>query len=140
MTYEQLRAIIIRHMQVFSGVEQSRIDYQNPLVRFMPPDSGLWCRLAIETARPVTQGLCTPQARIPGHIIVQCFEKSFSQAPTIELVRLADALVGHFQYRSLSGLLCREAQLVQAGTGASVGNPSGTGYVQTNVQIYFVTM
>lgn len=139
MTYEQLRATIIGRMLTFSGIAQDRIDYQNPLVRFEPPADGLWCRLTIETARPITQGLCDPMARIPGNIIIQCFDKAISQTPTVALVRLADALASHFQYWEPSGLQCREAQLVSIGAGGSVGNPTGTGYTQTNVVVYFLT-
>lgn len=140
MTYEQLRATIMGRMLTFAGIEQTRIDYQNPLVRFEPPVSGLWCRLIIETARPLTEGLCEPMTRIPGNIIVQCFDKAISQTPTAALVKLADALAAHFQYWEAPGLQCREMQLISAGTGASVGNPSGTGYTQANVQIYFLTL
>lgn len=146
MTYEQLRATIIARMQAFTGIKQSHIDYQNPGERYDPPppsaykgEADLWCRLAIETARPITQGLCQPMARIPGNIIIQCFDKAISQTPTLALVRLADELVRHFQYWEAPGLQCREAQLINVGAGASVGNPSGTGYTQANVQIYFLT-
>lgn len=137
MTYEQLRAAIIGRMLTFTGIDQSRIDYQNPGQRFEPPadtggkDDGLWCRLAIETARPITQGLCEPQARIPGNIIVQCFDKAISQTPTVKLIRLADALAEHFQYWEAPGLMCREAQLINVG--------QATDYTQANVQIYFLT-
>lgn len=131
MTYEQLRAAIIGRMQTFAGIEQARIDYQNPLVRFEPPADGLWCRLTIETARPITQGLCEPMARIPGNIIIQCFDRAISQTPTVALIRLADALVEHFQYWEAPGLLCREAQLINVG--------QSTDYTQANVQIYFLT-
>lgn len=140
MNYETLRATIISRMLAFAGINQERIDYQNPGQRFEPPAGGLWCRLTIETARPITQGLCEPMARIPGNIIVQCFDKAISQAPTVALVKLADALAGHFQYWKAPGLQCREAQLVSIGAGGSVGNPSGTGYTQANVQIYFLTI
>lgn len=131
MTYEQLRATIISRMQGFTGIDQSRIDYQNPLMRFEPPADGLWCRLTIETARAITQGLCKPQARIPGNIIIQCFDRAISQTPTVKLIRLADALVEHFQYWEAPGLMCREAQLINVG--------QATDYTQANVQIYFLT-
>lgn len=140
LTYEQLRATIMGRMLTFTGIDQLRIDYQNPLARFEPPADGLWCRLTIETAKPLTQGLCEPQARIPGNIIIQCFDKATSQMPTLALVKLADALAEHFQYWEAPGLQCREAQLVSIGAGASGGNPSGTGYTQANVQIYFLTI
>lgn len=139
MTYEELRAVIIGRMLIFDGIEQERIDYQDPVRRFVVPSEGMWCRLSIETARPITQGLCEPRARIPGNIIVQCFDKAISQTPTVNLVRLADSLAEHFQYWETPALQCREAQLIPIGTGASVGNPSGTGYTQANVQIYFLT-
>lgn len=140
MNYENLRATIIGRMQEFTGIEQRRIDYQDPKARFRAPSDGVWCRLSIETARPITQGLCEPQARIPGNIIVQCFDKAISQTPTVNLVRLADSLAEHFQYWETPGLQCREAQLIPIGAGASVGNPSGTGYTQANIQIYFLTL
>ena len=132
MNYEQLRATIIGRMQTFSGIAQARIDYQNPLVRFEPSASGLWCRLTTETARPVTQGLCEPMARIPGNIIIQCFDRAISQTPTVALVRLADALAEHFQYWEAPGLQCREAQLINAGQPGE--------FTQANVQIYFLTI
>lgn len=128
MNYEQLRAIIIERMESFEGVEQSRIDYQNPVTRFEAPAEGKWCRLHIETARAVAQGLCAPSARIPGNILIQCFDRGHAQ--TIALVKLADALVEHFQFWSVPGLLCREAHLVNVG--------ERDGMYQLNVQIYFV--
>lgn len=64
LNYEELRATIIGRMLAFTGIEQSRIDYQSPLVRFEPPADGLWCRVSIQTVRPITQGLCAPKARI----------------------------------------------------------------------------
>lgn len=139
MTYEQLRATIIGRMQVFTGIDQKRIDYQNPGQRFESPADGVWCRLTIETARPVVSGLCQPQARVPGNIIIQCFDRAISQTPTLALIKLADALSEHFQFWESGSLLCREAQLINVGAGASVGNPSGSGYTQANVQIYFIT-
>lgn len=130
MTYEQIRSAIIARMQAFTGIEQSRIDYQNPLARFEPPADGLWCRLNIETTRPVTHGLCQPKARVPGNIIIQCFDRAISQAPTVALVKLADALAAHFQFWETDGLMCREAQLINAGQSGE--------YCQANVQIYFI--
>ncbi|MBW4789128.1 hypothetical protein JQS35_11010 [Alcaligenes faecalis subsp. faecalis] len=138
MTYEQLRATIIGRMLEFMGIDQKRIDYQNPGQRFEPPLEGVWCRLTIEMARPVVRGLCQPQARVPGNIIIQCFDRAISQIPTLSLVRLADALAEHFQFWESGSLLCREAQFISAGAGQSVGNPSGTGFTQANVQIYFI--
>lgn len=132
LTYESLRATIIGRMQTFASIDQDCIDYQNPLVRFEPPADGLWCRLTIETTRPVTQGLCEPRARIPGNIIVQCFDRAISQTPTVGLVKLADALAEHFQYWEAPGLQCREAQLINAGQPGE--------YTQANVQIYFLTI
>lgn len=139
MTYEQIRAVIIARMMVFTGIEQSRIDYQTG--RFTPPeyvavdpgetnDKNLWCRLTIETARPVVQGLCQPRARVPGNIIIQCFDRAISQVPTVALVKLADALAAHFQFWETEGLMCREAQLINAGQSDE--------YCQANVQIYFI--
>lgn len=128
MTYEQLRAIIIAKMMTFDGIEQERIDYLNPVVRFTPPQGGVWCRLYIEPARPTVQGLCEPRARIPGTIVVQCFERTLHQS--VGLIELVDKLVGHFQFWSAPGLLCREAQLIDMG--------AHDGVYQLNVQIYFV--
>ncbi|TGV05510.1 hypothetical protein E4695_16100 [Alcaligenaceae bacterium 429] len=138
MTYEKIREMIITRMLEFTGIDQKRIDYQNPGQRFEPPAEGIWCRLTIETARPVVRGLCQPQARVPGNIIIQCFDRAISQTPTVALIRLADAFTEHFQFWESGSLLCREAQLINVGAGASVGNPSGSGYTQANVQIYFI--
>lgn len=138
MTYEKIREVIIARMLEFTGIDQKRIDYQNPGQRFEPPLEGIWCRLTIETARPVVRGLYQPQARVPGNIIIQCFDRAISQTPTLALIKLADALTEHFQFWESGSLLCREAQLINVGAGASVGNPSGAGYTQANVQIYFI--
>ncbi|HBQ89182.1 MAG TPA: hypothetical protein DD803_06940 [Alcaligenes faecalis] len=140
MTYEQVRAAIIARMQSLPAlaIAQERIDYQNPAVRFEPPAEGLWCRLSVETARPVVRGLCQPKARVPGNIIIQCFDRAISQVPTLALVKLADALTAHFQFWETDGLMCREAQLISVGSNQSVGNPSGMGFTQANVQIYFI--
>jgi len=131
MTYEQLRAAIVGRMMTFTGIAQERIDYQARR-RFVAPESGLWCRLSIETARPVVYGLSTPQTRIPGHIVIQCFDRTESATPTLALVKLADALAAHFQFWTAPGLQCREAQMVALGqTGA---------FCQANVQVYFLTL
>lgn len=131
MNYETIRSTIIARMQDFAGITQDRIDYQNPAVRFTPPADGLWCRLTIETAKPVAQGLCQPRARVPGNIIIQCFDRAISQAPTLALVKLADALAGHFQFWETAGLMCREAQLINAGQSGE--------FCQSNVSVYFLT-
>jgi len=132
MTYEQLRAAIISRMMAFGGIEQARIDYQARR-RFVAPEDGLWCRrLSIETARPVVRGLCQPQARIPGHIVIQCFDRAESATPTLALVQLADALAAHFQFWSFPGLQCREAQMVAVGQSGA--------FCQANVQVYFLTL
>jgi len=130
MTYEQLRATIIGRMMTFGGIDQARIDYQT-LTRFEVPADGLWCRLSIETARPIVNGLCQPHARIPGNIVIQCFDRAISQTPTLELVKLADGIAAHFQFWSVAGLQCREAQLVVVGQSGA--------FCQANVQVYFLT-
>jgi len=130
MTYEQLRAAIIGRMMAFAGIDQERIDYQARR-RFVAPEDGLWCRLSIETARPVVRGLCQPQARIPGHVVIQCFDRAESQTPTQALVQLADALAAHWQFWSALGLQCREAQMVAVGQSGA--------FCQANVQVYFLT-
>ncbi|CAK7070196.1 MAG: hypothetical protein KER_03085 [Kerstersia gyiorum] len=134
MTYENIRAAIIARMLSLpaSAITQDRIDYQNPAVRFKPPADGLWCRLSIETAKPVASGLCLPRARVPGNVIIQCFDHAISQAPTLALVKLADALTAHFQFWEMEGLMCREAQLINAGQSGE--------FCQANIQIYFVTL
>ncbi|WP_278976744.1 hypothetical protein [Oligella urethralis] len=131
MTYEQLRAIVIAKMMAFNGIAQDRIDYQNPVVRFSAPEQGLWCRLTIETVKPVVSGLCEPSTRVPGNIIIQCFDKAKSQAPTLELIKLTDKLIEHFQFWETEGLVCREARVI------NVGNSDE--YSQANVLIYFIT-
>lgn len=130
MTYEQLRATIIGRMLEFTGIDQKRIDYQNPGQRFEPPLEGVWCRLAIETARPVVRGLCQPQARVPGNIIIQCFDRAISQTPTVALIKLADSLTEHFQFWEAGDVMCRESQLINAGQSGE--------FCQANVQIYFI--
>jgi len=131
MTYEQLRAAIVGRMMAFTGIAQERIDYQSRR-RFAAPENGLWCRLSIETARPVVRGLCSPQARIPGHIVIQCFDRAESQTPTQALTQLADALAAHFQFWTVPGLQCREAQMVALGQSGA--------FCQANVQVYFLTL
>src|SRR5690606_6313026 len=111
--------------------EQSRIDYQNPQKRYVPPEDGMWCRISIETARPVTQGLCQPMARIPGNIVIQIFDRAISQVPTLGMTKLADDLAKHFQYWEVPGLQCREVQLVNAGQSGEL--------TQANVRICFLT-
>jgi len=131
MTYEQLRAAIIGRMMTFTGIDQSRIDYQ-VLTRFNSPADGLWCRLTIETAKPVVRGISQPQVRIPGHIIVQCYDRAISATPTRALVQLADALAAHFQFWTVLGLQCREAHLIALGQTGE--------FCQANVEVFFVTV
>jgi hypothetical protein len=136
MTFEQIRATILGRMQSFTGIEQARIDYQLPTKRFTPPETGMWCRLNINFSDSFMAGMGdVPYTRKPGLIVFQCFDRGFAE--TIALVRLTDAIEGHFGYWASGELETLESTVINVGLDASVGTPTGTGFYQKNVNVRF---
>lgn len=130
MTFEQIRATLLTRMLSFSGIEQSRVDYQlpEPSPRFTPPATGLWCRPTVQYSPSFMAGMADkPYTRKPGLFVVQCFARE--RAPEVPLLKLSDALETHFAYWSSGHLECLEATLINAGI--------SDGFQQINVRIPF---
>ncbi len=136
MTYEQIRAAILGRMLAFTGINQKYIDYQNPKLRFTPPETGIWCRPNIQFATAFMAGMADrPYTRKPGLITIQCFDAGYARS--IALVKLADALEDHFSYWTTGDLETLEASLVDVRAGAMLSSPTGSGYYQINITIPF---
>lgn len=136
MTNEEIRQAIVGRMAAFTGIEQTRIAYPNQPGIFTPPDTGLWCRLNINPAPAFMAGMAAkPYTRRPGLIVIQCFARI--RTGIKGLAELADALDAHFAYWSQGDLECLEASAIDVGGGESVGNPSGSGFYQQNVNIAY---
>jgi len=128
MTFEQIRALITARMVAFTGIEQAGIDYPNQPEVFMPPATGLWCRLNIQYASAFMAGMADrPHTRKPGQISIQCFARERTGTKAIN--ELADALEAHFAYWMSGDLECMEASQVVAG--------EFEGFYQINVNIRF---
>lgn len=136
MKFEDIRTAITARMAAFTGIEQARIDYPNQPEIFAPPETGLWCRLNIQHANVFMAGMADrPYTRKPGRIVIQCFARVRTGMKGLN--QLADALEGHFAYWTSGDIECLEASQAAVGTGDSVGNPTGTGFYQINVNIRF---
>lgn len=102
MTLEQTRQAIIDRMQAFTGIAQDRIQYPNA-PGFTVPKEGLWCRLTIAGGPSFISGIADkPCTRRTGNIMVQCFARPNSGI--MEITKLSDALLVHFEYYSIDYL------------------------------------
>lgn len=128
MTLEQTRQAIIDRMQSFTGISQDRIQYPN-LPGFTVPKEGLWCRLTIAGGPSFTSGVADkPCARRTGNIMVQCFARPNSGI--MEITKLSDALLAHFEYYSVDDLECLQGESIYAGKDAD--------FIQYNVSISYL--
>lgn len=141
MTFEQIRTAIMARMAAFNATPQPVIDYPNQSQAgggaFIPPASGLWCRLSILHGQSFMAGMAAqPYTRKPGRIVIQCFARE--RTGTGDLTALADKLETHFAYWSSGDLECLEASQVNVGAGDTAGRPEGTGFYQVNVVVRFL--
>lgn len=110
MNLEQTRQAIIDRMQSFTGISQDRIQYPN-LPGFKVPKEGLWCRLTIAGGPSFISGIADkPCTRRTGNIMVQCFARPNSGI--MEITKLSDALLAHFEYYSIDHLECLNGQSI----------------------------
>ncbi|MFV5365430.1 hypothetical protein [Acinetobacter oleivorans] len=125
MTLEQTRQAIIHRMESFTGIAQDRIQYPNA-PGFNVPKEGLWCRLTIVSGLSFVSGVAdNPCTRRTGNIMVQCFARPNSGI--IEITKLSDALLAHFEYYSFDHLECLQGQSIFVGQDAD--------FIQYNVTI-----
>ncbi|HGU9767126.1 TPA: hypothetical protein ACNFOO_002626 [Acinetobacter baumannii] len=125
MTLEQTRQAIIDRMQSFTGITQNRIQYPNA-PDFIVPKEGLWCRLTIAGGPSFISGIAdNPYTRRTGNIMVQCFARPNSGI--MDITKLSDALLAHFEYFSIENLECLNGQSIYAGKDAD--------FIQYNVSI-----
>nr|EKY0570626.1 hypothetical protein [Acinetobacter baumannii] len=116
MTLEQTRQAIINRMQAFTGIAQDRIQYPNA-PGFNVPTKGVWCRLTIAGSPSFISGIAdNPCTRRTGNIMVQCFARPNSGI--MEITKLSDALLAHFEYYSIDHLECLQGQSIFVGQDA----------------------
>ena len=102
MTLEQARQAIVDRMMSFTGISQDRIQYSNA-PGFKAPKEGLWCRLTIAGGPSFISGIAdNPCTRRTGNIMIQCFARPNSGI--MEITKLSDALLAHFEYYSIDHL------------------------------------
>jgi len=102
MTLEQARQAIVDRMMSFTGISQDRIQYPNA-PGFKAPKEGLWCRLTIAGGPSFISGIAdNPCTRRTGNIMIQCFARPNSGI--MEITKLSDALLAHFEYYSIDHL------------------------------------
>lgn len=130
MTYEEIRTAITSRAAAFTGIEQARIDYQNAVgAVFVPPDTGLWCRMTILNGTAFFAGMADkPHSRKPGLLVFQCFARPRTGMKPLNT--LTDLLEAHFGYWSSGDLECME-------TSQDVVGDDGNGFFQVNVKIRF---
>ncbi len=125
MTLEQTRQAIMDRMMGFTGISQDRIQYPNA-PSFKAPKDSLWCRLTIASGPSFISGIAdNPCTRRTGNIMVQCFARPNSGI--MEITKLSDALLAHFEYYSIDHLECLQGQSIFVGQDAD--------FIQYNVTI-----
>ncbi|EMG9558691.1 TPA: hypothetical protein JI253_20750, partial [Acinetobacter baumannii] len=93
---------------------------------FNVPKDGVWCRLTIAGGPSFTSGIADkPCTRRTGNIMVQCFARPNSGI--MEITKLSDALLAHFEYYSIDHLECLQGQSIFVGQDAD--------FIQYNVTI-----
>lgn len=147
MTFDEIRvALMARAMVFFSYAkdafapdfnnDSSYVDYPNQIVRFVPPDEGIWCRVSVQFGQAFLAGMSKePYSRKPGVFTIQCFARMQTGVKTI--TQFADAAEAHFAYWSSGDLECLEASQVVVGVTDSVGAPEGSGWYQINLNVRF---
>ncbi|MEM9992524.1 MAG: phage tail terminator-like protein [Acinetobacter pittii] len=127
MTLEQTRQAIIERMQTFTSIAQDRIQYPNA-PGFTVSKGGVWCRLTIAGGPSFTSGIADkPCTRRTGNIMVQCFARPNSGI--MEITKLSDALLAHFEYYTIDHLECLQGQSIFVGQDAD--------FIQYNVSIEY---
>ncbi|RJE69467.1 hypothetical protein AMS70_17135, partial [Acinetobacter sp. JS678] len=112
----------------FTGIAQDRIQYPNAS-GFTVPKDGLWCRLTIAGGPSFISGVADkPCTRRTGNIMVQCFARPNSGI--MEITKLSDALLAHFEYYSFDHLECLQGQ--------SSYSEQNKDFVQNNLIISYV--
>lgn len=102
MNQEQAYTAIIQCMQSFTGIEQAKIKYPNSPI-FTPPDEGIWLRFVVNWGGAFISGLAEkPCTRKTGVVQIQVFDRPHNHE--INMERMTDKLLDHFQYYSISHL------------------------------------
>ncbi|AXX42714.1 DUF4128 domain-containing protein [Acinetobacter baumannii] len=127
MTLEQTRQAIIDRMKAFTGITQDRIQYPN-LPGFNVPKDDVWCRLTIAGGPSFTSGIADkPCTRRTGNIMIQCFARPNSGI--IEITKLSDALLAHFEYFTSGQLEVLQGQVQNLGSNGD--------FIQYNISINY---
>ncbi len=127
MTLEQARQAIVDRMMSFEGIAQERIKYPNQ-PGFSVPTEGLWCHFTIKGGQSFIAGLADdPTIRRTGNILIQCFARL--NTGDMEITKLTDALLAHFECFSIEHLKFWQGQTIDAGKDAD--------FIQHNVTVAF---
>ena len=86
MTNSEARLIINDHIKAFTGITQDKIQWANQK-DFVPPTTGLWCRITVQYLDSVVAGLCSGTLeRDIGLLSIQVFApKGYGDKSLIEL-------------------------------------------------------
>lgn len=123
-TIEQL---VMKHLTAFSMFDVKRVT--RPNVNFIPPATGIWTRVNIQTSTSQITSITTnPCTTDYGYVTFQVFDRENTGTGNIK--KFASALAKHFNCKQFGQLDLEAAYVV------NVGNDNN-GFYQLNVQIPF---
>lgn len=130
MTTAQARKAINDRIKAFTGLDQSRIQWNNQ-AKFIPPTIGVWSRVTIQYADSQQAGLNNGQCeRDFGIINIQCFARKGTG--DIDLTTLADNWRSHFKGWSSTFL-----EVTQTNAPTATIDELSTDFISTLVRIDF---
>lgn len=130
LSNSQARKLINDRIKEATFISQSSINWSNQ-PNFVPPTTGLWCRVTIQYSDSVQAGLhYGTLERDIGIISIQCFARKGTG--DVDLIALADAWRGHFKGWN-SGFL----EVTQTNAPTDVDNELSTDFIGSLVRVYF---
>ena len=130
MTTSQARKAINDKIKAFTGLPQSKIQWNNQ-PKFAPPTIGVWSRVIIQYADSGQAGLNNGQCeRDFGIINIQCFERK--GAGDVALTDLAEAWRDHFK-----GWAYQFIEVTQTNAPTATIDELSTDFISTLVRIDF---
>ena len=140
MTNTQALQAILARVGTFTGMPKANIQLaNNPLVGgkpYEPPTGEIWAKVTVKNAGTFISSIGDqPCTRTPGIIFIQLFAPLHSG--TLELSKLADKWAEHMQFYKFGDLEMLQADILDAGHSAAIGDPSTMSFYQYNVNVSY---
>lgn len=140
MTNTQALQAILARVGTFTGMPKANIQLaNNPQVGgkpYEPPTGQIWAKVTVKNAGTFIASIGDqPCTRTPGIVFIQLFAPLHSG--TLELSKLADKWAEHMQFYKVGDLEMLQADILDAGHSAVIGDPSTMSFYQYNVNVSY---